>query len=213
MIKSKAEAFSLLEETRTYYVEYARWLAVQICNATSSDDLSEFHHPDTHRAIAEHPGMVHAKLLRDEMQARGLFDGYAGGHTWIGAALRGPAFGPDFDEPEYCYEEESRNIHPKRIFWWRIVDDLAAGQLYEPPAPEQYLHARSAFTKNTGAAYGDEKHRLLALETVIITIRLQAEAQQKEHASVRGGKVFLAPRPRLSPEAIDWLLGLTEIIA
>jgi len=212
MIKTKAEAIVLLEDTRGYFVEYARWLAVQICMAPALGELDEFRHPETHRAICDRPGLVHAKLLRDEMAARGLFDGYAGGHTWVGATLRGPAFAPDFDEPEHCYEEEARNIHPKRIFWWRIVDDLAAGQLYEPAAPENYAHARGAF-RDGAAAYGADAHRLLALESVLVAIRAQAEQQRREHDSVRSGKVFLAPRPRLAPEAADWLLDLTKIVA
>lgn len=212
-VSSKAEAIALLEETRGYYVEYARWLAVQVCMAPALGDLDAFRHPDTHRAVASRPGLVHAKLLRDEMGARGLFDGYAGSHTWVGAAIRGPAFAPAFDEPEHCYEEEARNIHPKRIFWWRIADDLAAGQLFEPAAPETYAHAQRVFRADGGASFGADAHRLLALETALATIRMQAEEQRREHDSVRAGRVHLAPRPRLSPEAADWLLDLTKIVA
>ena len=210
--KSKNEAFQLLEETRQFFIRYAQWLAVQFCAGEYATTV--FRSAEAQRAVIENPCMFHAKLLRDEMEARGLFDGYAGSMTWVGAALRGPAFRPVPGMPEFCYAEDARNIHDKRLLWWEIANHGLAGTFVEPFEPESYAHARSTFRANNARAYGVNVHRELALEAALIAIREHALAHQKERETAQSGRpIELAPKPVLLKGQIEWLLEATALVA
>lgn len=209
--RSKAEALAILEETREFYVNYGKWLAVQIC--LGEDAMCVFRSAEVNRALVDHPNLVHAKLIRDEMEARGLFDGYAGSMTWVGAVFRGKAFQPELSEGHFAYEEEGRNIHDKRLFWWRIEDHQAAGELAEPHEPEGYAHARAQFRESPEMKYGRDAHRELALETALLLIREHALAHKRERETLRNGeKIEPAPSPVLLPGHIAWLLKMTEVV-
>lgn len=210
--RSKAEAFALLEETREFYVNYAKWLAREIC--MGDDGTTVFRSVEVQHALESHPGLVHAKLVRDEMEARGLFDGYAGSMTWVGAVFRGKVFVPEHEAGEFMYEDETRNIHDKRLYWWRISDHSAAGELAEPTEPKSYAHARGKFRENSALAYGSNVHRELALETALVLIREHALAHKKERETVKSGKkIEPAASPVLLPGQIEWLLKMTEVVA
>jgi len=211
--RSKAEALSILEEARSFYVDYAKWLCVQICLG-QDDAVTVFRSVEVQRAITEFPSLVHAKLVRDEMEARGLFDGYAGSMTWVGAVFRGKVFVPDHEAGEFMYEDETRNIHDKRLYWWKISDFQAAGEYAEPSEPTSYAHARGKFRVNAALVYGNNVHRELALESALVMIREHALMHQRERETLKSGKkIEPAPNPMLLPGQIDWLLKMTQVVA
>lgn len=110
--RTTEEAMAVLRsnDQKAYFIAYARWIAVQICQAQ---------------------GTVHSRLVRDEMEKRGCFIGYHGKDFWLGAVFRDGPFLPT--GLRFKYTDGARNIHDREVRVWQL--DPQAPAVVEPTLP------------------------------------------------------------------------------
>lgn len=123
-IKSTEEAMDALSSCRSYYIAYGRYVAVQLCRYKESR--------------GEDP-TVHSREVLNEMEKRGILDGYNGAHFWLGSVFNGGPF--EKTGTIHKYSEPGRNIHDREVKVWRLKKGAGADAYVEPIIPE-FIHQR-----------------------------------------------------------------------
>jgi hypothetical protein len=98
--RSTSEAIRLLEDKRAWLVAMGKRIAIGLCKRDG--------------------GTTNSRTLRQEMQARGLFDDYKGGFFWMSAVFCDDGIFT-WDGTKTSYRDRANNIHEREIRNWKLA--------------------------------------------------------------------------------------------
>jgi hypothetical protein len=114
--KSTSEAIRLLEGKRAWLIGFGKRIAIELC---------------------KRDGSTNSHVLRQTMQARGLFDGYKGGYFWMSAVFCDDGMFT-WDGTYFSYRDRENNVHERTIKVWRLKDDrIQPGHVPLPCKPTE----------------------------------------------------------------------------
>ena len=95
-----SEAIRMLEDKRPWLISMGKRVAIALCKRDG--------------------GLTNSHILRQEMNSRGMFDGYDGTYFWMSAVFCDKGFFV-WDGTYFAYSDRPNNIHERTVKVWKLA--------------------------------------------------------------------------------------------